>query len=320
MCGCGHPLEVRFIWEGDPPPRISIESDLPSLWRYRPVLPPLKRQQVISLGEGWTPLVQGTDYKDVLLWFKDETTHPTGSFKDRGMSMAISHLRAYGIRSVCLPSAGNAGVSAAAYCEEAAIRCHVYFPGSTPSAFVREAENYGARVTRSGRSLMEAARSMQSEKKAHWFDLSTLKEPFRVEGKKTLGYEIVEQLGWRFPGVVVYPTGGGTGLIGMWKAFGEMRRMGWVDGSAPRMVVVQSERCAPVVDAFSEGKDTVTPREDGHTEALGLNAPDPLGGRWMLRLLRESHGTALEVAEEDIASARRRLGRLSGTDPSPEGA
>ncbi|MFQ6675937.1 MAG: threonine synthase [Fidelibacterota bacterium] len=319
VCRCGHPLEVRFAWKGNPPARESVDTRARSLWRYRSVLPPITGQKIVSLGEGWTPLTAGGEYDGARLWFKDETVNPTGSFKDRGMAMAISHLRAYGIGSVSLPSAGNAGVSAAAYCQRAGMRCHVYFPGSVPAAFVSEVRGYGARVTLAGESLAEAARTMEKEKNVHRFDLSTLKEPFRVEGKKTLGYEIAEQMNWEFPDVVVYPTGGGTGLIGMWKAFREMSQMGWVEGNRPRMVAVQSDRCAPVVEAFIKGRETVVPFRGGETAALGLDAPAPIGGPWMLRVLRESGGTAVTAEEAEIEPARKRLGLLSGTDPSPEG-
>jgi len=258
------------------------------------------------------------DYQGVILYFKDETKNPTGSFKDRGMSMAISKARDYGIQNVCLPSAGNAGVAAAAYCKEAGIVCHVYLPETIPPAFIKEAEQYGATIKVAGKTIVEAAARMQKEKKKGWFDLSTLKEPFRIEGKKTLGYEIAEQMGWHFPDVIIYPTGGGTGLIGMWKAFNEMKAFGWVTDKLPRMVVVQSTGCAPIVRAFVERADHPFPWKDSQTAALGLNVPNPIGGSWMLNVLQESRGTAVMVDEEQIKSAQEEVATLSGTDPSPE--
>jgi len=234
------------------------------------------------------------------------------------MTTAVSKARDYGRQEVCLPSAGNAGVAAAAYCREAGITCHVYLPESIPSSFIRETEKYGATVRLAGETFAATGAIMQKEKKDYWFDLSTLKEPFRVEGKKTLGYEIAEQLTWFFPDVIVYPTGGGTGLIGMWKAFSEMRELGWVKGDLPRMVVVQSTGCAPVVKAFVEKADFCLPWKESHTAALGLNAPNPIGGAWMLKVLWESCGTAIMVEEELIQAAQEEVALLSGTDPSPE--
>jgi len=295
-----------------------VHRHIASLWRYRSVLPFIHDSYLTTLGEGWTPLNKFGDYQGIKLYFKDETRNPTGSFKDRGMAMAVSKAREYGIREVCLPSAGNAGVAAAAFCKEAGIECNVYLPETIPSAFVREAEQYHATVRVAGSTFTDAASTMQKEKKDEWFDLSTLKEPFRVEGKKTLGYEIAEQLGWCFPDVVVYPTGGGTGLIGMWKAFNEMKAVRWVTGNLPRMVAVQSTGCAPVVKAFVEGVDVCLLWEKSRTIALGLNAPNPIGGSWMLSLLRESGGTAVMVEEEQIQSAQEKVAILSGTDPSPE--
>lgn len=319
MCPCGQPLEVTLARD-ESVSRDSVLESIPSLWRYLSILPPITREFVTTLGEGWTPLDCFGTYRDTTLYFKDETRNPTGSFKDRGMSMAISMARVYGIGEVCLPSAGNAGVAAAAYCKEAGIGCHVYLPEAIPEPFIAETSAFGAIVRRAGRTMVDASDTMQEEKEQDWFDLSTLKEPFRVEGKKTLGYEIAEQLGWHFPDVVVYPTGGGTGLIGMWKAFKEMKQLGWVKGKLPRMVAVQSNGCAPVVRAFAEGFPHCVPWAESSTMALGLNSPNPLGGAWMLNVLRESTGMAVMVEEERIGSGLKEVSDLSGTNPSPEAA
>lgn len=318
VCRCGHPIEVRLDWRETAPAIGTVNSDDPSLWRYRSVLPPIDDEHITSLIEGWTRLCSGGDHGGVTVYFKDETVNPTGSFKDRGMSLAVSHLDMSGVREVCLPSAGNAGVSAAAYCEKAGIECHVYLPETIPETFVEATEKYGAHVHLGGQAIAEAAARMQKEKKEEWFNLSTLKEPYRVEGKKTLGYEIAEQLGWQFPDVIIYPTGGGTGLVGMWKAFNELKRMGWVEGPLPRMVAVQSAGCAPVVKAFVAGTSETEPWQDGDTVALGLNVANPLGGTWMLEVLRQSSGIAVMVNEEEVAVAREEVAHISDTESSPE--
>lgn len=288
------------------------------MWRYLFVLPPVSDDHITTLREGWTPLKRVDDQEGVELYFKDETVNPTGSFKDRGMAMAISKAKDFGVKEICLPSAGNAGVSAAAYCKEAGIKCYVYLSETIPKAFVKETESYGADVRLAGSTMAEAASGMREEKEESWFELSTLKEPFRVEGMKTLGYEIAEQMGWHFPHVVVYPTGGGTGLIGMWKAFNEMKQIGWVEDEPPRMVAVQSTGCAPVVKAFVEGRDYCLPWKKGRSVALGLNSPDPPGGSWMLNILRESGGTAVMVDDGRIETALGEVAELSSTNPSPE--
>ena len=318
LCPCGFPLEVMYNWGSETPVRETLFFDRQSLWRYLPILPTVSKKHIITLNEGWTPLKHVELSFEVKLYFKDETENPTGSFKDRGMTMAISKASGYGLKEVCLPSAGNAGVAASAYCKEAGIGCHVYLPETIPPAFIRETERYGAMVRLAGETFSATGAILKKERKSDWFDLSTLKEPFRVEGKKTLGYEIAEQLGWHFPDVIVYPTGGGTGLIGMWKAFNEMKELNWVKDKLPRMVAVQSNGCAPVVAAFMEESDVCFPWDRGKTVALGLNAPNPIGGSWMLRVLRDSYGTAVMVDEEQIPAAYEEVALLSGTDPSPE--
>ena len=238
----GKPLEVRYNWEGVKKD-IDVDESQKTLWRYRSVLP--KVNNIISLGEGYTPLQQLAPN----LYVKNETVNPTGSFKDRGMSLAVTLAKAQGVEEICLPSAGNAGISAAAYCKKAGIKCHVFLPETIPSEYKKATEKNSKNVYLSGKTISDAGKAMIKKKVNDWFDISTLKEPFRVEGKKTLGYEIAEQLGWRFPDVVVYETGGGTGLIGMWKAFVEIKSMEWVKDPLPRMVAAQSTGCAPVVKA-----------------------------------------------------------------------
>ena len=311
LCDCGKPLVVHYNWENKAKSIDVIESEL-SLWRYKSVLPDI--QTIISLGEGHTPLITISNN----VYVKDETLNPTGSFKDRGMALAVTMAKAQGVKTICLPSAGNAGISAAAYCEVAEIECNVFLPETIPEPFKIETDKYSANLTLSGNTISDAAKQMLNNKEDGWFDISTLKEPFRVEGKKTLGYEIAEQLGWKFPDVVVYETGGGTGLIGMWKAFQEMKGMGWVKGKLPRMVAAQSDGCAPVVKAFQGmGKDTEF-WENSHTIALGLNVPGPLGGRWILDVLSQSNGIAIAVPEEELVASTKEMNDITGINSSAE--
>ena len=235
------------------------------------------------------------------------------------MSMSISILRQSGVKAICVPSSVNAGVAAAAYGHAGNIDAHVYLSKVIPFTFVRDTKKYGARIYFNGNTIADAATKMKQEMKETWFDLSTLKEPFRVEGKKTLGYELAEQLGWTLPDVIIYPTGGGTGLIGMWKAFKEMRFLGWIAGPLPRMVAVQSDGCAPVVSAFKENAEKTEFWENSLTKALGLNVPGPIGGPWMLRVLYHSKGTALSVQERVIAQRTMDITRISGIETSEEG-
>ena len=293
LCRCGKPLSVHYNWEGKEYD-LEIKMDDYSLWRYRSALP--KVDERITLGEGFTPLLPLSSN----LFVKNETVNPTGSFKDRGMSLAITLAKHQGVENICLPSAGNAGISAAAYCKEAGINCHVFLPEMIPDEYLKETKRYTKQVILSGRTISDAAKEMLAKKEKDWFDISTLKEPFRVEGKKTLGYEIAEQLGWKLPDVIIYETGGGTGLIGMWKAFCELKSIGKIKGKLPRMVAAQSDGCAPVVHAFQRLKDSTDFWENSHTVALGLNVPGPLGGYWILDILYKSDGIAIEVPEKDL--------------------
>lgn len=296
----------------------SIDFSDDSLWRYASLLPEISSQSKVSLGEGFTPLMSIENEWDIGLYIKDETVNPTGSFKDRGMALAVSMAKKQGVRAICLPSAGNAGVAAAAYCEEAGIECHVFLPETIPENFLNETKRHGASVYLQGDSIAEAGTNMMSKKREDWFDISTLKEPYRVEGKKTMGYEMTEQLGWEFPDAVIYPAGGGTGLIGMWKAFNEMKRLGWVSGKLPRMAAVQSSGCAPVVKAFDAQKRDTEFWDSDSTEALGLNVPGPIGGHWMLRVLEESQGTAISVSEDEIKEATAQLNKKANLNASYE--
>ena len=311
LCACGKPLVVHYDWENKVKSIDVIESEL-SLWRYKSVLPDI--QTIISLGEGHTPLITISNN----VYVKDETLNPTGSFKDRGMALAVTMAKAQGVKTICLPSAGNAGISAAAYCEVAEIECNVFLPETIPEPFKIETDKYSANLTLSGNTISDAAKQMLNNKEDGWFDISTLKEPFRVEGKKTLGYEIAEQLGWKFPDVVVYETGGGTGLIGMWKAFQEMKGMGWVKGKLPRMVAAQSDGCAPVVKAFQGMEKDTEFWENSHTIALGLNVPGPLGGRWILDVLSQSNGIAIAVPEEELVVSTKEMNDITGINSSAE--
>jgi threonine synthase len=280
---------------------------------------------LVSLGEGFTPLLRARSLGGELglprLWIKDEAQNPTGSFKDRGLSLAISRAKELGIKKAAIPSAGNAGGSFAAYAARAGIEAHVFMPRDTPIANQIEARQYGAKLTLVDGLINDCGRIIAENKtKAGWFDLSTLKEPYRVEGKKTMGYEIAEQLDWRLPDVIVYPTGGGTGLIGMWKAFGELEALGWIGSARPRMVSVQASGCAPIVKAFEENKATAEAWTHAHTVAAGLRVPQAVADFLILRAIRESGGTALSVSDEEMLAEIPRLGKAEGIFFCPEGA
>lgn len=284
-----------------------------SLWRYHEVLP-LAAESAVSLTEGWTPLVRVGEQ----LWIKDEARNPTGSFKARGMSVAVSMARALGAQALAAPSAGNAAGALAAYGAAAQLPVLVAMPEDTPRPFIEECRLYGAEVRLVPGTIADAGRWLREHGPSEAFDLSTLREPYRVEGKKTMAYELFEQFGGRLPEVIIYPTGGGTGLIGMWKGFAEMEALGWIGQERPRLVCVQASGCAPVVAAFHSGAEKTAPWLDPRTEALGLRVPSPIAGFICLRALRETRGTAVAVAEEEIAPATRELAARSGLDICPE--
>ena len=294
-----------------------------SMWRYAEVLPGAAR--IVSLGEGWTPLhraeflgrAAGIDR----LYIKDESLNPTGSFKARGMAAAVTMALRYGARRLALPSAGNAGGAAAAYGALAGLAVDLFLPRDTPEPFRLEAAACGANVHLVEGDISDCAMRVRSRQKEEgWFDLSTLREPYRLEGKKTMGYELAEQFEWDLPEVVIYPTGGGTGLIGMWKAFEELEQLELMPrGRRPRMVAVQAEGCAPIVRAFHEGQDTAAPWPDPKTYASGLRVPGVLGDRLILKALRESGGTAVAVSDEEMGQAQLEMARGEGIFPAPEG-
>jgi threonine synthase len=327
LCACGSPLLVRYDLKAASAALVksALRDRVPTLWRYRELLPLQEDANLISLGEGFTPLIEaktlGRELGVRRLWIKDDAQNPTGSFKDRGLSMAISLAKELGVKKVAIPSAGNAGGSLSAYAARAGIEAHVFMPKDTPAANQIEVRQYGARLTLVDGLINDCGRIIAERKVAEgWFDVSTLKEPYRVEGKKTMGYEIAEQLNWTLPDVIIYPTGGGTGLIGMWKAFSEMEEMGWIDSKRPRMVSVQAAGCAPIVRAFHDGKDTAEPWQNAKTVASGLRVPQAVADFLMLRALRESKGTALSVSDDTMLAEIPRVGRAEGIFFCPEGA
>jgi threonine synthase len=327
LCSCGSPLLVRCNLKIASAvfSKSSLKGRVPTLWRYRELLPLQDDANLVSLGEGFTPLIEAKtlarEFGLERLWIKDEAQNPTGSFKDRGLSLAVSRAKELGVKKVAIPSAGNAGGSLAAYAARAGIEAHVFMPRDTPAANQLEARQYGAHVTLVDGLINDCGRLI-AEKKAleGWFEVSTLKEPYRVEGKKTMGYEIAEQLGWSLPDVIIYPTGGGTGLIGMWKAFKEMEDLGWIGTKRPRMVSVQASGCAPIVKAFAEGKETAEPWPQAKTVASGLRVPQAVADFLMLRALRESNGTALSVSDDEMLTEIPHVGRAEGIFFCPEGA
>src|SRR5579863_1049261 len=286
------------------------------MWRYRPVLPDV---QPVTLGEGWTPMLRSRRHPN--LYVKEEGANPTGSFKARGLALAVTMARQYGLRKLAVPSAGNAAGALAAYCAAAGIEAHIFVPRDVPFANYVEAVAYGAKVTLVNGLISDCARMVAERKeKEGWFDVSTLKEPFRVEGKKTMGYELVEQLGWEYPDAVFYPTGGGVGLIGMWKAFGELEELGWVKGKRPRMIAVQAAGCAPIPRAFEQRAQTSEAWKDAATFASGLRVPKAYGDYIILDVLRASGGTALAIPDAEILASLKDWAQNEGIFLSPEGA
>jgi threonine synthase len=296
----------------------------PSMWKYLEVLPVQRQQNIVSLGEGFTPIIRikSLSHKYGLknLLLKDDGLMPTGSFKARGMSSAISKLKELGVTKVALASAGNAAGAAAAYSARAGIEAHIFVPRDAPEINKKECSQMGAHVYLVDGLISDAAKivSLNCEKRG-WFNLSTLREPYRVEGKKTMGYEIAEQSDWELPDVIIYPTGGGTGLVGMWKAFDELQKLGWTKPEKPRMVCVQSEGCDPVVLAYESRRESVEPFLSAHTAASGLCVPYPYASEQILRVIRQSGGTAVAVSDEEIIESMNQLHR-EGLFVCPEGA
>jgi threonine synthase len=297
--------------------RDANKSTWGGMWRYAAVLPEVKP---VTLGEGWTPMLRSKRHAGAFL--KEEGTNPTGSFKARGLGLAVTMAHHYGIKKIAIPSAGNAAGALAAYCAAAGIEANIFMPKDVPFANYVEAIAYGANVTLVDGLISDCGRMVAERSKSEgWFDISTLKEPFRVEGKKTMGYELVEQLGWEYPDAVFYPTGGGVGLIGMWKAFAELEELGWVKpGKRPRMIAVQSSGCAPMVKAFDAGAQVSEMWPNAATFASGLRVPKPYGDSIMLEILRESEGVALGIPDAEILVSLLDWAKNEGIFLSPEGA
>jgi threonine synthase len=296
-----------------------------SLWRFRELLPLPQSVDPISLGEGGTPLLRADRFGGQLglsdLWIKDESVNPTQSFKARGMSVAVSMAKHLGATKLAVPSAGNAGSALAAYAARAGLEAYIFMPCDTPQLNIIECKELGAHLELVDGLITDCAAEIARRKtKEEWFEMSTLKEPYRLEGKKTLGYELAEQLGWWLPDVILYPTGGGTGLIGMWKAFIEMEALGWVDGKRPRMYSVQASGCAPIVRAFEAGADQAVEFPNAQTRASGLRVPKAIGDFLMLRILRESGGGAIAIDDDEMIWVTREVGGAEGLFIAPEGA
>ncbi|HET6887231.1 MAG TPA: threonine synthase [Candidatus Udaeobacter sp.] len=293
-----------------------------SLWRYREVLPLPGNVQPVSLGEGGTPLLRAQKFGgDIDLWIKDESLNPTQSFKARGMSVAVSMAKHLGATKLAVPSAGNAGGALAAYAARAGLEAHIFMPRDTPRANIIECRELGAHVTLINGLITDCGAEIARRKtKEGWFDVSTLKEPYRVEGKKTLGYELAEQFNWELPDLILYPTGGGTGLIGMWKAFDEMQALGWIGTMRPRMFAVQATGCAPIVRAFEAGEKSAGEFPNAHTIASGLRVPKAIGDFLILNILHQSNGGAIAVADKEMIGITREVGSNEGLFVAPEAA
>jgi threonine synthase len=327
LCECGGPLLVRYdlekvrqSWNRD-----WIASGPSTMWRYAPVLPVSKPAAIVTLGEGMTPLIPtprlGARVGARDLWVKDEGINPTGSFKARGLACAISMCRELGITRVAIPSAGNAASAMAAYAAAAGIQAHIFMPQDVPQSNYVECKAFGACVTLVQGNISDCAKMVAAGKdREGWFDVSTLKEPYRIEGKKTMGYELAEQMNWELPDAIFYPTGGGVGLIGMWKAFDEMEQLGWCGSKRPKMISVQAAGCAPVVRAWEQGKDRSEFWEGAETVAAGLRVPKPLGDFLIIDALRKSGGTAVAASDDEIIDAGLELAALEGMFVAPEGA
>ena len=325
LCSCGGPLLVRYdldalrrTWS-----RAQVREGPNSMWRYAPVLP-AAGGSIVTLGEGMTPLIRARRLGARLgaqdLWIKDEGLNPTGSFKARGLACAVSMAVELGVRKMAIPSAGNAASALAAYAAAAGIEAHIFMPRDVPQANYIECQAFGAIVTLVDGLISACAKLVAAgAAKNGWYDVSTLKEPYRIEGKKTMGYEVAEQFGWTLPDAIFYPTGGGVGLIGMWKAFDELEALGWISSGRPKMIAVQAAGCQPVVRAFERGELKSTFWEQAHTVAAGLRVPKPLGDALSLAAIRASGGTAIAVNDEDLLDASLQLAATTGIFPAPEG-
>lgn len=324
LCSCGAPLLARYRLEAAAAAlhREGLEGH--TLWRYHAMLPVQSPEGIVSLGEGMTPLLHAPRLGKRLglnhLYIKDESLNPTGSFKARGLALAIARAAELGVTRVAIPSAGNAGGATAAYAARAGLEAYVFMPRDVPRAFIVECQVNGAHVELVDGLITDAGRRVAAGRDEYgWFDLSTLKEPYRIEGKKTMGYELAEQCDWELPNVIIYPTGGGTGLIGMWKSFDEMEALGWIDSHRPRMVSIQAAGCAPIVRAFESGATHAEPWQNAATMAAGIRVPSAVGDALMLRALRDSEGTAVAVSEAEIVWGIKAIGQSEGLFVCPEG-
>jgi len=317
------PLVVSYSTEGLR--KTCIDTTERSMWRYMAMLPVFDRRNIVSLGEGFTPILKLESTANklglVTLLMKDESLNPTGSFKARGMSMAISKAKELGIHKCIVPTAGNAGGAMAAYCAKAGMKAVVAMPRHTPHAFKHEVEMFGAELVLVDGLISDCAKKVREmNADGEYFDMSTMKEPYRLEGKKTMGYEIAEQLNWTLPDVILYPTGGGTGLIGMWKAFDEMVEMGWIGDRRPRMIAVQAENCQPIVDTWNGSQTDASAYRGKPTLANGLAVPNPFAEKMIMNVLKESGGRPIPVSEQDIVTSQKEVGRTEGLFIAPEGA
>jgi len=330
LCSCGAPLLARYDltaakrWSRD-----SLAGRESSMWRYRELMPLLETKNgpeaPVTLGEGWTPLIRarrlGKDLGLERVFVKDESLNPTNSFKARGLSAAVTRAVHLGARILSVPTAGNAGNALAAYAAHAGVTAKVFMPRDVKAPFIRECELYGAEVTLVDGLITDAGRvAAEKGKPLGWYDVSTLKEPYRIEGKKTMGYELAEQLNWELPDWIIYPTGGGTGMVGMWKAFAEMSALGWIDQvRRPHMVTVQAAGCAPIIRAFGANAEKSVMWEGAQTIADGLRVPKAIGDFLVLRAVRESQGAAVAVGDAEMVTGMRDLGRFEGINAAPEG-
>ncbi|MEC8330850.1 MAG: threonine synthase [Pseudomonadota bacterium] len=327
LSDAGKPLLVRYDLDGlgKALTKQDLKSRLPELWRYREFLPVRHSQNVVRLGELMTPLLPAIkiqrEYQCGEILIKDEGRLPTGSFKARGLTMAVSMAKELGVRVMAMPTNGNAGAALAAYCSRAGIETYVFCPEDTPTVNVEEIAFQGAKTFLANGFINDCGRIVAEGKDTvGWFDVSTLKEPYRIEGKKTMGLELAEQLDWELPDVILYPTGGGTGLIGMWKAFNELEAIGWIGPKRPRMVAVQAEGCAPIVKAYDDGAKHADPWPDAHTMAAGIRVPAAIGDFLILEAVRESGGFAVAVSDVAIRDAHQHCARTEGVLLCPEGA
>ena len=320
---CGQaPLLAKYELTSSTPIDV-IDINQRSMWRYFDLMPVRNKENIVSLGEGWTPLLELKNTASLLglanLLMKDESLNPTGSFKSRGMSAAISRAKELGVKKCIVPTAGNAGVAMSAYCAKANLESIIVMPSITPQTFVKQCTLYGSQVVLMEGLIDNCARKVaEINSNNEYFNLSTMKEPYRLEGKKTMGFEIAEQMNWQLPDVILYPTGGGTGLIGMWKAFHEMKEMGWINCPLPRMIAVQSELCAPVIKAWF-GVEPKTQSHGSASIAYGLNVPKPFALRLILQVLNDSGGEGLSVTEQEILDSTRELTKTEGLFVAPEG-